>query len=455
MSLTPSTFGFDLNNREISTLIYLSILLIGLLLWQKGRVGAFDIVRNFFHPRLAIVWLHMSLYVAACVWLLSWFELWDWPNLKTTLLWWLTVGFTCAHKAQGLQNKPNTLRDFLGDAFKLSIIIIFIAELVSFPLWVEMPMFLFLLCLTLLIAVSESQLDTARVASLLKMLRGLQVLVGLLILFFSYWKVTDNITEHFSLNNLREFCVPLLLWLMFIPYIFFLAIYMTYEEVFNYLHVRPRQAPLVRYARRRALFNFGWNIDAVKRLARDMRTREIIDRQGVEDTILEIKRLLEIEKNPPTVMRADGWSPYTARRFLEEYDLITGDYHHTQGEWFAHITAKLGDKMFADQISYYLTGNEHAVTQLRLKLDGSNDNDTIEARRSFDARALTLLAHTLGINRAETIYLNIQTSEAMTYVVDEIQVFLNESKWGDELYGGYTRKLTIQHTKHQEYTWNA
>lgn len=60
------------------------------------------------------------------------------------------------------------------------------------------------------------------------------------------------------------------------------------------------------YARWRALFAFGWNIDGVKRLARDICGRDIADKQGVKEAIREIRRLIKIEKNPPTVMRAEG-----------------------------------------------------------------------------------------------------------------------------------------------------
>lgn len=450
MSSTPSGLGFNLNNREIATLISLGILLTAVLLWKKGRPAALSVVRAFLTPKLAQVWLLMSIYVAACVWLLAWLSLWEWPNLKSTLLWWLTVGFTCVLEAQRLKNKPHTLRKLVRDAFTLSVVILFIAELVSFPLWVELLMLPSLIFLALLIAIGEHQADKPSVSRVLKLLRGLQMLAGLIILSLSYWLVAGSITEHWSLNTLREFGLPLLLWLMFVPFIFLLAVYMTYEEAFIHLQIRPKQASIVRYARWRALFNFGWNIDAVKRLARDMRGRDINDKQGVKDAIREIKRLLKIEKNPPAVTCAEGWSPHEARRFLEEYGLITEDYHRTQWEWFAHIASvKLNDKVLADRISYYLTGNERAVTQLRIALDGSNQNDMREAKRAFDERALTLLAKAFDADRAETIYVHTQASEPKVFVIDGIRVSLNQSSWGDARFGGYGWNLTIQHPNHQ------
>lgn len=316
MSFTLASFGFDLSNREIATLVYLGLLLAAVLWWKKGRPLAFNVVRAFFMPKLALIWLLMSLYLAACVWLLAWLNLWDWPNLKSTLLWWLTVGFTSIFEAQRLKDKPHVLRKLVHDAFKLSAVILFIAELVSFPLWVELLMLPAFVLLALLIAVGEHQTDKPGVPRVLILLRGLQILAGLTILGSSYWLVAASVSEFWSLNTLREFGLPLLLWLMFIPFIFLLAVYMTYEEAFIHLQTRPKQAPIVCYARWRALFAFGWNIDGVKRLARDIRGRDVADKQGVKEAIREIKRLFKIEKNPPAVILAEGWSPYAARLFL-------------------------------------------------------------------------------------------------------------------------------------------
>ncbi|MDO5641153.1 MAG: hypothetical protein Q4G26_02020 [Paracoccus sp. (in: a-proteobacteria)] len=450
MSFTLANFGFDLSNREIAALVYLSLLLAAVVLWKKGRPLAFNVVRAFLMPKLALLWLLMSLYVAACVWLLSWLNLWDWPNLKSTLLWWLTVGFTSVFEAQQLKDKPHALRKLVRDAFKFSAIVLFIAELVSFPLWVELLMLPSLVFLALLISVGEHQTDKPGLPLVLKLLRGLQMLAGFTILSVSYWLVAASITEFWSLNTLREFGLPLLLWLMFIPFIFLLAVYMTYEEAFIHLPTRPKQAPIARYARWRALFAFGWNIDGVKRLARDIRGRDIADKQGVKEAIREIKRLLKTERNPPTVTRADGWSPHAARLFLEDYGLVTDDYHRTQWDWFAHIPlVKLNDKVLADRISYDLTGNERAVTRLRLALDGSNQNDTNEAQQAFDERALTLLAKAFDADRATTIYMRAQTSEPESLVVDGVRVSLDRSDWGDARFGGYVRNLTIQHPEHQ------
>ncbi|MES1946230.1 putative inner membrane protein [Salinisphaera sp. C84B14] len=451
MSVTAAEFGFDLSNRETATLIYLGLLLAGLLLWTKTRPLALNLVKTFFAPKLTKVWLVMSLYVAGCVGLLAWLQLWELTNLKSTLLWWMTVGFTGVFEAQRLKDKPHMLPRLVTEAFTISAVIFFVAELVSFPLFIELIMLPVLVLLTLLIAVCEHQVGRHNNAKVLKILRNTEMFAGVIVLCASCVFIANNVAVFWSFNTLREFGLPFLLWLMFVPFIYLLATYMTYEEAFVRLRTRPKQSSIVRYARWRALFSFGININGVKRLSRDMRVRDIADKQGVKDAIQEIKRLRKIEDNPPAVSRAEGWSPYEARLFLKEYGLITDHYHRTPWEWFAHIpSVKLNEKVLADRVSYYLSGNERAVTRLRIALDGFNQNDTKEAQQAFYERALTLLAKTFGSERATTIYRHVESAESGALAVDGIRLSLTKSDWGDASTGGFVWNFIIQHPQHRE-----
>jgi len=340
----------------------------------------------------------------------------------------------------------------LSDAFKLSAVILFVVELVSFPLWVELIMLPALVFLGLLVAVGERQTDKPSVLRLVRVLNSLQVLAGVFIFTFSCWLIASRLADFWSLNTLREFGLPLLLWVMFIPFIFLLSVYLTYEDVLVRLQMRPKQAPIVHYARWQSLFAFGWNTDGLKRLARDMRERDIADKNGVRDAIKEIKRLRRVEKNPPIVMRAEGWSPYVARRFLEEYGLVTDDYHRAHWEWLAATSpVKLDDKMLADKISYGIAGNEGAATRLWIALDGSNQNDENEAQRAFDERVVALIAKAFDSTQAAEIYACAQVSAPEALVIDGIRISLNRSDWGGARFGGYSLRLTIQHSKHNDW----
>ncbi|MBD9390249.1 hypothetical protein IB237_23905 [Agrobacterium sp. AGB01] len=440
-----SSFGFDLNNREIATLSYLALLPV--IAIYKGFVTSLgDVARAFFNPKFAAVWLIMSLYVTTCVWLLAKLDLWDWPNLKSTLVWWLTVGFSSFFDAKRFINDRKIIRKLLRDTLTLSAVITFIAELVSFPLWVEFLLFPILALVTLLLAVGDSLRDDPKFHRLLSFLRRLQILAGLIMLGSSYWMVANTVGEHWTVNTLREFGLPLLLWLMFIPFIILLATYMSYETSFIQLARRPKQEAIYGYAKRRAIIAFGWNSEGVRRLIRDIIARDVDDKNGVKEAIDEIKKSFKIEKKPLPVRSADGWSPQEARYFLGEFDMVTDDYHRNQWEWFASKSLKLKNAPLADQISYYITGKQQAVTRLRLALNGSNQNNVFEAERFFDERAMVLLTKIFDAKHATEILRHPQD----VTLIDETTVSISRSEYGSAVNGGYNRNLVIEHKTHKE-----
>lgn len=439
-------YGFDLSNREIALLSYLAIIFVVLAFWKGGHKSLLAVIRAFFAPKLAVVWAVMTLYVGTCVCLLAWLNLWAWPNLKSTLLWWLTVGFVSIFEAQRLKERPDTFRKLVLVSFTITTVLVFIVELVSFPLWVELLMLPALVFLTLLIAVAELKPEHA---SVLNLFRVVQVLSGLLIFGFSLALVVERVEEFWSLNMFREFALPLLLWLLFVPFIYLLAVLMAYEESFVILRLRPQSVPIVRYARWRALLAFGFDIDAVKRLSRDLRIWNVTDKAGVQSAVREIKRLQKRQRHPPRVDLADGWSPYAAQLFLKEHGIVTGDYHRAPWGWKATSpVVKLNDKSLADSVSYTFNGNEHAVTELYLSLDGWKNDEERQSQPAFDVRALTLLAKVFDAGRAQQIFARAISQTPKAIKVDSVTVQYKSEEWGDGKIRSFCRKLIVEHPRH-------
>ncbi len=134
----PADYGFDLNNREIAALIWLGVLITTLFLWKRGRSSAFGVVRAIFVWPLIRVFIAMTAYTVAMVVVFATLNLWEWTNFKTTLLWWMTVGFASIMDAQRLAEEPGAFRRLVRDTINITAAITFIAEFGSFPLIVEL-----------------------------------------------------------------------------------------------------------------------------------------------------------------------------------------------------------------------------------------------------------------------------------------------------------------------------
>ncbi|MBX9466702.1 MAG: hypothetical protein KL839_01975 [Rhizobium sp.] len=450
MNLDISQFGFELNNREIATLLYILGALSAAFCWKATRDSFLDFMIAFFGRKPIILWLSMSLYLLVCISILTYLNLWQPANLKATFVWWLTVGFTTVFDANRLSKGSITVRELARDTFALSAVIPFITELVSFPLWIELLLIPLFVALALLIAAGQPRTAKPDMRRAVKLLSMIQASAGSVILIVSVTLIFRSLEQFWSFNTLREFALPLLLWLMFLPFMLSLAALFSYENEFTRLALRPDQSAITRYAKWQAFLAFGWSVELVRRLTRDMRNRGIADREGVKSAITEIKRLKKLERQPPSVLPSEGWSPYKADSCLQQYGIVTGDYHRTSHGWTAESSRiSLSDNVLADEITYRIYGNDRAVTQLQFELRGHNRNNNAEAGAAFDERALAILNQVVQDGDVSEIYRTAEFVPSQAVKSGAIAIEIKHHRWGDGESGGYSKRLIVTHEMHK------
>ena len=437
-------FGFDLNNREIATLIYIALTVLALLLWPRMRGSLGRLVKAAFHRKLTAIYLAMSLYVALCTALLALVGAWEWSNLKTTLLWWITAGFGSVFNASQIKEPKRAIRRQLRDALTWTAVITFVAEVHSLPLTWELGLLPCIVLVSLMLGIAQVGKEHA---ILVGPLTWALSVIGFGFLAFSVGGIIQDPIDFLAWHQLREFADPLLLSLMFIPFILGLAAVMIYETQFTSLSFRVQDKALLRHARCRALLAFGLDTDGAQRLTRAIRLMDSPDRAAVDAEIATIKRLKRVEADPQDVDPADGWSPYRAGRFLESYGLATRDYHRSFDDWWSEApSVKLTDRAFADRVSYYVSGTEHAATRLRLVVEASYQNDTEAADEAFRGRAEALLTAVQATSPTLSSYLLADGQECT--VVNGLNITVAKTVWGIERLGGYQRSLVVLHPAH-------
>ena len=388
----------------------------------------------------------MTGYTVCAVAVLAAPHLWAWTNLKTTILWWLTVGFASVFQARRLAEERGGFRKLFREALNVTAIITFIAEFGSFPLPVELVLPVPLTFIAGMLAVAPSQ---PKAAVVIKPLTWILILAGLSYLGWSVHVIANNPTAFHRWNTLREFGDPILLSIAFIPFLFSLAVVMTHETIFTSLRVMWSRQDLARYAQRRALWSFGGDLDGMRRLARDLKMNDIEDRSEVEAAIRQIKRLKRREKHPPSTPPDQGWSPYTATRFLEGEGLIAGDWHPSFGEWRAEASmAKLSEAPLSDSASYYLSGSEFAATRLSLELNADLKNDTAASDGRFYRMVHRLLERALPPDEATPLFERLGRHDGAWASQSGCRLSMRRDDWGDANFGGYSRSLTMTHPAH-------
>ena len=142
---------------------------------------------------------------------------------------------------------------------------IFISSAYTFNIWFELisvPV-LFMFGGAQVYAESSQQPDHKRVA---KFLQGIFVAYGLVAISFSLHGVIGEYREFFTTETLRNFLLPIVLLIAFIPFYYVFTLYSIYEVVFIQLKWPIRNdALLVKYLKRKLRKYVGVNLFKMER----------------------------------------------------------------------------------------------------------------------------------------------------------------------------------------------
>lgn len=431
----------ELSNREIATLVWTTIFLGWAFLKPDIRKCFGQLVKAFCAHQILITLAFASVYILGCVIALSALGIWQWASLKTSLMWSATFAFVAMFDINRITEDSMYFRKTLRDIFSATVIIVFIAEFYSFSLLTELIFIPVLTILTLLYAMSETRQEWAKVKSLLGwILAG----IGLFILAYGVRRIAGDVDAVATLATAREFAIPILLSVMFLPFIYLLSIYATYETVFSVIGIRISDSKLLRYAKWQAILTFGVNLDYLRRWKRYVMIHHPDSREDIKHSIQHMKTIKANEENPSAVPESDGWSPYAAKDFLREEGLITGDYHQSLDEWFASSPyLEIGEGIMPDNIGYYLEGDETAVKCLKLLLNVNNPDDLTTSEQRFFAIAKLLIAKALGEEVGNELGQKLSADKELREIVAGAEVHLSHENWSGGIPGGYSLKLTI------------
>src|SRR5690606_18486504 len=134
-----------------------------------------------------------------------------------------------------------------------------------------------------------------------KFLNGVTVVVGLAIFAYTLTKVVADFANFASLATLRDFYTPVLLSLLFVPFIFVMHIVVSYENAFVRLRFLIEDDKLRRYMKLRAMLGFGPAVGMLNRWSRNVGLVRPRDNTEVRRSIREVWDARRRERHPVAV----------------------------------------------------------------------------------------------------------------------------------------------------------
>jgi len=224
-----------LSNREISIIIWLLLIFIVLTASSKGSFGKFLLVlKALFAKKIIPFYIGIGIYLALIVTLFNKFGVWEFSLYKDFVYWFLTTGMVLFFSVSDL----NTYKDFFKiilTATSLTIILEFIVGFYNFSLIWELILIPTLTFISILAFLAEMKKEDRSYKLVANFLKNVLAVLGFGFLIYGFYQLISNYNEFFTLSNLKSFLLPPIFTTLFLPFIYYVVLYVKYERVFGNL----------------------------------------------------------------------------------------------------------------------------------------------------------------------------------------------------------------------------
>jgi hypothetical protein len=432
----------ELNNREVAILIWAAIALVAMCVRADIRSSVFEVVKAFFNRHLMVFFLFAFLWMAVCVYGLYRVELWEYANLKTTFVWGVTFAFSSIIGLEKIRSEKNFFEDLVGGAVKLTAIVIFVTNLYSFSLWVEMILIPLVVFLSLLGVVSARE---EKNALLTKMLEFLVALIGVMYFLNAMYEVFSDVKGFASATNFKDFVGPIVLTFMFFSFLYIFGLYGAYNRAFAQVGLRFEDKKMAAYSKWTAFRFFRADVELMQQWVQEVYVWSASNPAEIKASIISMKCRRFREKNPLPVASGDGWPPQDARRFLYGFGLAVESYKPAYGYeiWSGSSRyVKVSAEYHSTNVAYYIRGEDGIARRLKVVLNVNSEEESVVGEEYFKEVAESLLRVIFG-RVPNSLVFPLSNALDNDLVVEGRSVSFSKELYVHSTFGGYSRSMSI------------
>ncbi len=433
-----------LSNREWAILAWLTalVLYVGYVSgMQLVREYALDVIKGFFVWKIQSVLILALFYVSLVVYFLHANDLWHIGQLKNTVIWFFAVAFLSFFDLEKYKKDSGLFKKAILDNIKLIALVEFLIGFYVLSFWAELILFPILVLITLIHAYSQTDKKYKSVETLFETVLAL---FGFSLIVYALYELTTSFSEFVKPETAEDFLLPPFLTLAYLPFIFFLVVYTTYENIFVRLQCSVKDRWVRRFTKAFALIAFNFRIKDLERWVWMIQVRDINSFRGVFRAWRDFRAMRKVEENPPSISKNEGWSPYEAQGFLKEHGIETEHYKELQGDWFASAPyVEFGDGLIKANIAYYIDGNSRSTRSLKVIVNINDGTDADIARDKMLNVAEMLFQRSTNHTLPEKIKEAIISEENLDDVYDLYSLSFEIDVWPNHRLNGYSLRFCI------------
>lgn len=279
------SLNYIMDNREIAILVWLGIFFTWAISQKDIRKSLFAIFKAFTQKAILISSILMLLYIGAMIYVLYRVNFWDISILSDTVIWIFGVAAVLFINISHTQ-EDDYFRKVIIDNIKLVVFIEFLTNLYVFDLWIELLLVPILASIGAMLGVASARPAYKQVESFLTVIVAF---IGVGFLAYALYNVIVDLKGFASLQSLRTFVLPIILTIMFLPFVYALAVYVIYDLIFVRIKNLVNDPKLVKYAKWQTVFAFHINLQALNKWLRKVVISRFKSREDVKQAIMSTK----------------------------------------------------------------------------------------------------------------------------------------------------------------------
>ena len=218
------------------------------------------------------------------------FRLWDTSFINDTIVWIVGVAFVMYLNVNRVNN-DEFFKKTIIDNLKLIIVLEFSINLYVFNFWVELFLVPLIAILVGVMGISSSNPENKQVESCLN---TVFIVIGMGFLSYAIYNIIIDFQGFLSIDNLKKFLLPIVFTVIFLPFIYVMALYVTYDLIFRQIMNLIKDESLARYTRQKTIFSFHLNLKYLNKWLVQISRGKINSKDDVKRIIWEVK-----SSNPP------------------------------------------------------------------------------------------------------------------------------------------------------------
>lgn len=274
-----------LDNRELALLFWMGAAFLWVLWKPAVRRSIGGVLKPFSAKPIVASILLMVAYVYFEVWLLNAVGIWASNQLIATIIWAVTTAAVMLFNINTIVEDEHFFRKTVKENFKLAVLVDFFVNFYALPLVIEIVLLPFATLLVAMVAYCDT--DKGKYAVTKRFLNGVLFLLGLWLLIYAFWEASKSIGEITTLETLRSLAAPIILSILYLPFIFLVVGYSAYENAFVRLQFVMKDTSLHGYSKRQMLLRIRFNYPVLKVWLKSAWQRDFESRQDVDASIQE------------------------------------------------------------------------------------------------------------------------------------------------------------------------